>query len=45
MADFFDHMQSLQNRPLYERHPHFDSYPTYLQDALIANERLQGRMK
>ncbi len=28
---------------LYKVHPHFDNYPQYLKDALITNERLQGR--
>lgn len=25
-------------------HPHFGTYPEYLKQALVANERMQGRM-
>jgi len=32
-------------RHLYTVHPSFDNYPDYLKQGLLANERLQGRIK
>lgn len=47
--DFFDDILKTTRPPetehLYRVHPHFDRYPRYMQEALLANERLQGRMK
>jgi hypothetical protein len=43
--DLSDLLKSLEYKHLYEVHPHFDSYPAYLQQALLTNERLQGRIK
>ncbi len=50
--DFEEMMKSMgmdggktEKTHLQKTHPHFDSYPQYLKNALIANERLQGRMK
>lgn len=45
--DLSSFMRELERDPqlahLYRVHPHFDAYPKYLQDGLIANERAQGR--
>ncbi len=48
MSTEYDNLEKLFKMPdtthLYKTHPHFDKYPRYMQDALIANERMQGRM-
>jgi hypothetical protein len=42
--DFAEMLKQMEFAHLYKIHPHFDKYPKYMQDALIANERLQGRI-
>lgn len=42
--DFMKNMGRGETGTIYKVHPHFDKYPKYMQDAIIVNERLQGRM-
>ena len=42
---FEDIFKQTEFAHLYKTHPHFDEYPEYMKSALIANEKLQGRIK
>lgn len=42
--EFMKGMGQKEMGTIYKVHPNFDKYPKYMQDAIVVNERLQGRM-